>query len=68
MVERVSITAERSPYLVEEVLVVQPGATLAIEPGVVIWFKARGMVVRGSIVVQGSAERLARSSGAAGGR
>ena len=50
------LTAERSPYLVEEVLVVPPGATLAIEPGVVIWFKARGMVVRGSIVVQGSAE------------
>jgi hypothetical protein len=50
------LTAERSPYLVEEVLAVPPGATLAIEPGVVIWFKARGMVVRGSIVVQGSAE------------
>jgi hypothetical protein len=51
------LTAERSPYLVEEVLVVQPGATLAIEPGVAIWFTARGMVVRGRVVAQGSAEQ-----------
>jgi hypothetical protein len=51
------LTAERSPYLVEEVLVVLPGATLAIEPGVAIWFKARGMVVRGRVAARGSAEQ-----------
>jgi hypothetical protein len=51
------LTAERSPYRVEEVLVVQPGATLAIEPGVAIWFKTRGMVVRGRVVAQGSASQ-----------
>ena len=50
------LTRERSPYLVEDVLVVLPAATLSVEPGVAVWFQGRGMIVRGRIEAQGTAE------------
>lgn len=51
------LTRDRSPYLVDPVLVIHPGATLTIEPGVVIWFEGRGLIVRGRIEALGTADQ-----------
>jgi hypothetical protein len=50
------LAADRSPYLVEEALVVMPGVTLTIDPGVVVWFRSLGLVVRGTLQACGTAE------------
>jgi hypothetical protein len=50
------LAADPSPYLVEDALVVMPGATLTIEPGVVVWFRSLGLVVRGALQACGTAE------------
>ena len=50
------LSADRSPYLVEDALVVMSGVTLTIEPGVVVWFRSLGMVVRGTLQARGTAE------------
>jgi hypothetical protein len=57
------LTADRSPYLVEDALVVMPAATLALEPGVVVWFRSLGLVVRGSIQARGTPEKPVIFSG-----
>ena len=49
------LAADQSPYLVEDALVVMPGATLTIEPGVVVWFRSLGLVVRGTLQACGTA-------------
>jgi hypothetical protein len=51
------LAADRSPYLAEDALVVMPGATLTIDPGVVVWFRNLGLVVRGTLRVGGTAEQ-----------
>lgn len=51
------LAADRSPYLVEEALVVMPGVTLTIDPGVVVWFRSLGLVVRGTLQACGTAEQ-----------
>jgi hypothetical protein len=48
------LAADRSPYLVEDALVVMPGATLTLDPGAVVWFRSLGLVVRGSIQARGT--------------
>jgi Right handed beta helix region len=50
------LTADQSPYLVEDALVVMPGAVLTMDPGVVVWFRSLGMVVRGTLQACGTAE------------
>jgi hypothetical protein len=50
------LAADLSPYLVEDVLVVMPGATLTIDPGVAVWFRSLGLVVRGTLHACGTAE------------
>ena len=45
---------EKSPYIVEEVLVVQPGVKLIVKPGTIIWFRQLGIVIRGNIQANGT--------------
>ena len=57
------LAADRSPYLVEDALVVMPGVTLTIDPGVVVWFRSLGLVVRGILQARGTAEHPVVFSG-----
>lgn len=57
------LAADRSPYLVEDALVVMPGATLTLEPGAVVWFRSLGLVVRGTIQARGTSENPVILSG-----
>jgi hypothetical protein len=57
------LTADRSPYLVEDALVVMPGVTLTLDPGVVVWFRSLGLVVKGSLQSRGTAEHPVVFSG-----
>jgi hypothetical protein len=50
------LAADRGPYLVEDALVVMPGARLTLEPGTVVWFRSLGLVVRGTIQARGTPE------------
>jgi hypothetical protein len=59
----VVLTSEKSPYLVEDALVVKPGATLVVGPGTVIWFRHLGLIVQGGIDVRGSPENPVMFSG-----
>ena len=57
------LAADRSPYLVEDALVVMPGATLTLDPGAVVWFRSLGLVVRGTIQARGTPENPVILSG-----
>jgi hypothetical protein len=59
-------TAEHSPYLVEELLLIKPGATLFIKPGVIMLFKNAGIVVQGRVEAKGEQKRPISFSGLAG--
>lgn len=51
------LTSEKSPYLVEEALIVMPQAKLIIEAGTVIWFKGFGIVIKGEIEAKGTQDK-----------
>jgi len=52
-----TLTADCSPYLATGTSVVQDSATLAIEPGVEIWFPSDAqLIVQGQLLAQGAAE------------
>jgi len=51
------LTAEKSPYLVKEPLIVAPQAKLIIEAGTVIWCKGSGIVLQGVIEAKGTQEK-----------
>jgi hypothetical protein len=48
------LTASKSPYLVEDALVVLPGAKLTVQPGTVIWFLNLGLIVKGELQINGT--------------
>jgi hypothetical protein len=57
------LSSAQSPYLVEDALVVLPGAKLTVNPGTVIWFRRMGIVVRGELSIMGTADNPVRMAG-----
>ncbi len=51
-----TLNAEKSPYLVNDALLVMPGATLTVNPGTVIWFRSLGLIVKGELQILGTPE------------
>jgi hypothetical protein len=56
------LSMDKSPYLVRDALVVQPGARLTMKPGTVIWFRSLGIIVKGEIQILGTEEQPVRLS------
>ena len=48
------LNIEKSPYLVNDALVVKPNAKLTINAGTVIWFRSLGMIVKGELQILGT--------------
>ena len=53
---------EKSPYLVQDALVVKPGARLTMKPGTVIWFRSLGLIVKGELQILGTEDKPVRLS------
>ena len=49
-------TLSGSPYIVNETIIIQEGATLTIEPGVIVKFEQTGLIVRGELSATGAKE------------
>jgi hypothetical protein len=58
-----TLSSAQSPYLVEDALVVLPGARLTVNPGTVIWFRRMGIVVRGELRIMGTVDNPVRMAG-----
>ena len=56
------LSVEKSPYLVNDALVVKPGAKLTINAGTVVWFNGLGMIVKGELQILGTREDPIRLS------
>ena len=56
------LNIEKSPYLVNDALVVKPNAKLTIHAGTVIWFKSLGMIVKGELNILGTSDDPVRLS------
>ena len=56
------LNIEKSPYLVNDALVVKQGAKLTMQPGTVIWFRSLGLIVNGEIEILGTADSPVRLS------
>jgi hypothetical protein len=56
------LSADRSPYLVERTLLVNPGAKLTVEAGTVIWFRGLGLIVKGTLQIFGTETEPVRFS------
>jgi len=48
------LNIEKSPYLVNDALVIKPDAKLTINAGTVIWFRSLGMIVKGELQILGT--------------
>ena len=55
--QNIELVAERSPYFVEDALLVLQDATLIVKPGSVIWFRRLGLIVKGELQVLGTPEK-----------
>lgn len=62
------LTAAKSPYLVEDALVVLPGAKLIVQPGTVIWFLDLGLIVKGELQINGTETEPVRLASLGDGR
>jgi hypothetical protein len=56
------LNIEKSPYLVNDALVVKPDAKLTINAGTVIWFNSLGMIVKGELQILGTKDDPVRLS------
>jgi hypothetical protein len=56
------LNIEKSPYLVNDALVVKPDAKLTINAGTVIWFRSLGMIVKGELQILGTRDDPVRLS------
>ena len=56
------LNIDKSPYLVNDALVVKPDAKLTINAGSVIWFNNLGMIVKGELQILGTRDDPVRLS------
>jgi hypothetical protein len=56
------LNIEKSPYLVNDALVVKPDAKLTINAGTVIWFNSLGIIVKGELQILGTKDDPVRLS------
>jgi hypothetical protein len=61
--QNTELVAERSPYFVEDALLVLQDATLIVKPGSIIWFRRLGLIVKGELQVLGTPEKPVRMAG-----
>jgi hypothetical protein len=54
---------EKSPYLVNDALVIKPGVKLTINAGTVVWFRSLGLIVNGQLRILGTRDDPVRLSG-----
>jgi hypothetical protein len=57
------LSSAKSPYLIEEALVVMPGAKLTVQPGTVVWIRRMGVVVKGELNILGTVDDPVRMAG-----
>jgi hypothetical protein len=60
--EDYELDVDQSPYLVNDALVVKPGARLTIKAGSVIWFRSLGLIVQGELQILGTSDDPVRLS------
>jgi hypothetical protein len=56
------LSIDKSPYLVNDALVVKPGVKLTMNAGSVVWFRSLGLVVKGELQILGTRDDPVRLS------
>jgi hypothetical protein len=56
------LNIEKSPYLVNDALLIKPGAKLTMNPGTVVWFRSLGLIVKGELHILGTEDDPVRLS------
>jgi hypothetical protein len=60
--EDYELNVEKSPYIVQDALLIKPGAKLTMKPGTVIWFRSLGLIVKGELQILGTEDKPVRLS------